>query len=128
VWDILKKLLGVLWDLSDFKKISSAFQTVQIKAVRTYIQIVDAVRKSAIGVLLMLVGLFLLAIGFVGIHVGLFLLLDLSIRTVGIVSLCLGGVYFLVPLIMLLKLTSEKTWMRNSKASEMVRKVAGSGK
>jgi len=128
VWDILKKLLGVLWDSSDFKKISSAFQTVQIKAVRTYIQIVDAVRKSAIGVLLMLVGLFLLAIGFVGIHVGLFLLLDLSIRTVGIVSLCLGGVYFLVPLIMLLKLTSEKTWMRNSKASEMVRKVAGSGK
>lgn len=128
MWDILKKLLGVLWDSSDFKKISSAFQTVQIKAVRTYIQIVDAVRKSAIGVLLMLVGLFLLAIGFVGIHVGLFLLLDLSIRTVGIVSLCLGGVYFLVPLIMLLKLTSEKTWMRNSKASEMVRKVAGSGK
>jgi hypothetical protein len=43
--------------------------------------------------------------------------------TIGIISICLGGVYMLVSTILIFSLTSEKTWMRVSKGTEVVQKV-----
>jgi hypothetical protein len=96
---------------------------LKIKAVSAYLRVVNGVRKGVIGVIAFFLVLMLLITGFVAIHVGLFILLDWDSRTVGIVTLCLGGAYFIIPVIGILYLTSEKTWMKMSGGNEMVKKV-----
>ncbi len=102
---------------------SASLDLIKIKAVAVYLKIVDSVRKSVLGGVLLLLALMLLVIGFVALHIGAFILIDMSLRTIGIVALCLGAVYFLVPLVVILKLTSEKTWMKISKSSRLVNDV-----
>ena len=96
---------------------------LKIKAVATYLRAVDGVRKGVIGVVTLLLTLMLLITGFVAIHVGLFILFDWSLTTVGIVTLCFGAVYFIVPVAAIMYMTSEKTWMKISGGNKLVRKV-----
>jgi hypothetical protein len=103
--------------------LSAPVARLKIKAVSTYLKVVDGVRKGVLGVVALLLVLMLLITGFVAIHVGLFILFDWDLRTVGIVTLCLGGVYFLVPVIAITVMTSEKTWMKMSGGDDLVRKV-----
>jgi hypothetical protein len=103
--------------------LSAPITRLRIKAVSTYLKVVDGVRKGVLGAVALLLVLMLLITGFVAIHVGLFILFDWSLRTVGIVTLCLGGIYFLAPAIAIAVLTSERTWMKMSGGNELVRKV-----
>jgi hypothetical protein len=96
---------------------------LKIKAVSTYLKAVDGVRRGVLGVVALLLVLMLLVTGFVAIHAGLFILFDWSLTTIGIVTLCLGTVYFTLPVILILYLTSERTWMKISGGNELVRKV-----
>ena len=103
--------------------LSAPIRRLKIGAVSAYLRLVDGVRKGVLGVVAILLILMLLIVGFVAIHVGLFIVLDWEIKTIGIVTLCLGGVYFLVPLIAIMVGTSERTWMKISGGDELVRKV-----
>ena len=103
--------------------LSAPVARLKIKAVSTYLKVVDGARKGVLGVVALLLVLMLLITGFVAIHVGLFILFDWDLRTVGIVTLCLGAVYFLIPAIAIVVLTSERTWMKMSGGDELVRKV-----
>ena len=120
VWKLLIKLAKTAI-LSGW--LSAPVSRLKIKAVSTYLKVVDGVRKGVLGVVALLLVLMLLITGFVAIHVGLFILFEWDLRTVGIVTLCLGAVYFLVPAIAIMVATSEKTWMKVSGGNELVRKV-----
>jgi len=96
---------------------------VKIKAVTAYLHVVEHMRKSAISIITMfLAGLLMLA-GFIGVHFGLFVLLDLDIRTIAIVTLCLSAMYLIIGILLLGKVTSEKTWMELSGGDKLVRNV-----
>ena len=117
---ILKQLLRQFTGKLFAESKSASLDLIKIKAVAIYLQVVDSVRKSVLGGVMLLLALMFLVIGFVALHIGAFILIDMSIRTIGIVTLCLGAVYFLVPLIVINKLTSEKTWMEISKGSKLL--------
>jgi hypothetical protein len=96
---------------------------LKIKAVAGYLHAVEQMRQSAIGIItLFLAGLLMLA-GFVGVHFGLFVLLDLSLETIAIVTLCLSAIYLIIGILLVGKVTSEKTWMELSGGDKLVKKV-----
>jgi hypothetical protein len=121
--EILKQLLREFAGKLFAESKSASLDLIRIKTVTVYLKIVDNVRKSVLGGVMLLLALMLLVVGFVALHIGAFILIDMSIRTAGIVTLCLGAVYFLVPFIVILRLTSEKTWMEISKSSKLVNNV-----
>jgi uncharacterized membrane protein len=88
-----------------------------------YLRIVDAVRKSVVAVMALFLVMLLLLVGFVALHVGVFIVSGWDLRTIGIISLVLGGIYSLVAVVIILRITSEENWMKLSHGSELVRKV-----
>jgi membrane-bound ClpP family serine protease len=121
--EILKQLLRKYASRFVKESKSASLDLVKIKAVGVYLKIVDSVRKSVLCGFMLLLALLLLVIGFVALHIGVFIVFDLSMRTIGIVTLCLGIIYFIIPLIVILKLTSERTWMEMSKGSKLMKDV-----
>jgi hypothetical protein len=66
--------------------------------------------------------------GFVLMHVALFMFLPWSPECKAAVLFILGGVYFLIALLYVLKLCSQKFWMEYSKASDLVKEVTKKSK
>lgn len=122
-WFLRKLLFRVVKQVILAGWFSAPIKRLKIGAVSAYLRLVDGVRKGVLGVVAILLMLMLLIVGFVAVHVGLFIVLDWEIKTIGIVTLCLGGVYFLVPLIVIMVGTSERTWMKISGGNELVRRV-----
>lgn len=121
----LKALINLLIDEAS-ARVSFRTRTLDIlliKAASIYLKMVDAARQSMIKLVLIILMMLLLMVGFVAIHVGVFIVTGWSMTTIGIISICLGGVYMLVSTILIFSLTSEKTWMRVSKGTEVVQKV-----
>ncbi len=97
----------------------AAVKLAKIKAVTYYIKAVNGIRMSLIGVILLFVCLFLLMIGFVGLHIALFAYADWQPDTAKLVLLIISAVYFLIGLGALMSVTSERTWMKFSKGDEL---------
>jgi len=128
VLEFVKSLIrSVLWE--SFLKRSfqtGSFDLLLIKGVSVYLKAIDAARKSVLRLILLMAALMMLIVGFVALHVGVFILAGWSLQTVGIITVCLGGAYFLIFGALMLVLTSERTWMKISKGAELVEKVTKS--
>jgi hypothetical protein len=98
---------------------------VKIRAASCYVKAVAAARSIFISHIILKCYLLLMLAGFVLMHVGLFIALPCSTQLKGIILLVLGAVYFIISLVYVLKMCSQKFWMEYSKASELVEKVAG---
>lgn len=123
--DILKALLksisGACWTKPRAQ--AGPLDLLMIKGVTIYLKVVDAARKSALTMVWLAASLMMLIVGFIALHVGVFILAGWSLRTIGIITICLGGLYFVFFGILILSLTCERTWMKISKGSELVEKV-----
>jgi hypothetical protein len=113
--DLLMRLFRVYFE--------GAISLIKIRAVACYVKAVAEVRKIFIEYVLLRCALLLLLAGFVLMHVGLFIALPCSPEWKGVLLLILGAAYFLIALLGVLKMCSEKFWMRISKATELVKEV-----
>lgn len=95
----------------------------KIKAVRQYVLGIQKARRAFITGLLAVLCLLLAMSGFLVLHVGLFLWLPWSTAARAAVLVGLGLVYVGLALGVILRICSERTWMRFSRADELVRKV-----
>lgn len=100
-----------------------AISLVKIRAAGYYVKAVAAARSVFIAHILLKCFLLLMLAGFVLMHVGLFIALPCSPEWKGILLLVLGAAYFLIALICVLKMCSEKYWMKFSKAGDLVKEV-----
>jgi hypothetical protein len=95
-------------------------RSVKIEAIRLYVRLIAVARQFSIAVLAILGILLLAAVAFVMVHVGVLILLPVSLETKGWIVLALGCLYGVVSCGCIGLLCSEKTWLRLSKASEMM--------
>lgn len=120
---ILKALLSATaWGMvSSYRRLS--LDLLKVRAATAYVQGVQTVRRWWIGAILLAAVLLLLAVGFVLIHVGLFLWVPWALATKAMLLCVLGLVYMGLALIILLHCCAEKTWMRGSHADQLVAKT-----
>jgi hypothetical protein len=98
---------------------------VKIRAVGFYVKAVSAVRCAFIGGVTFACALLLMLTGFILMHVAIFWFLPWSPEAKAIVLLILGFLYFLIPLLLVLRMCSQQQWMKCSKASELVDEAIG---
>jgi len=106
----------------------NAMDLVKIEAVSYYVKSLGKARKAVIGYIAFSCLMLLLVSGFVLFHVALLFLLPWTMGTKAALLLILGGIYFLVALGIILFATSQRTWMKYSKAKEMVDHVTRCGR
>jgi hypothetical protein len=99
---------------------SQALSMLKIRGAVLYLRAVCAARTAFLGGTAVVLAVALSTIGVIAVHVGIFLLLDLDVKTTAIVLVCLGAVYIAVGVVILMRLTSEKTWMRVTRGSDVV--------
>lgn len=97
-----------------------AARSIRKKGVLAYLRALQVIRKSLAGSIFLFVFLQLMVVGFIGsIVVGVFLIpQDLEVRLW--ILLGVFGFFFLLPLIVLLFVFSEKVWYKLSGAEKMV--------
>lgn len=93
---------------------------LQIRALRLYLRGVGTARQLFILGLLLACVLGLLLAGFVLAHVGLFLLLPLSLAAKGWLAVGLGAFYFLVAALSLAACCRQRTWLKASGAESFL--------
>ena len=113
--DLLMRLCKVYFE--------DAISLVKIRAVSCYVKAIGTVRAIYISHILLSCLLLLMLAGFVLMHVGLFIALPCCPQFKGILLLILGAAYFLIGLLLVLKMCSQKYWMEFSKASDLVKEV-----
>ncbi len=116
---------AALWLWQGYRKTS--LDWVRLEAAIGYVKGVRAARKLFLGGVAAALGAGLLAGGFVLAHVGLGLLLNAIFpggRVVAWTFIVLGALYVLIPLGVLWRLSSEKTWMQASGAGRIMRQAA----
>jgi len=109
------------WLLNSYRRLS--LDLIKIEAAIGYIKGIRILRRTTIAGLLLLGVLFLLAVGFVFLHIALFTaiyMLSGSWPVVVAVIAVLGGLYCIVPLVILSGACSEKRWMKAFKADTVV--------
>ena len=126
MWQILKALLAGMGArlARDYGRMS--FDVLKIRAARWYVKGVAGARLAVIAHLLAIASLLLAAVGFVLLHVGVFMLLPLSPEAKGFLLVLLGVVYLALPILALRRAMSQAAWMKASKADDVVAKVTGS--
>jgi len=97
--------------------------TVRIEALKNYIRAVGMARKFGIWMLTANSALLLGAIAFVMVHVGVLIVLPVSLEVIGYLILILGVVYGAIACFVLKDICSEKAWLDMSKASEMLNDI-----
>ncbi len=98
----------------------NAMELVRIEAISQYVKALGKARKAAVGYVGLSCLLLLLASGFVLFHVALLFLIPWAMWVKSLILLILSAVYLAVGVGVLLYATSERTWMKYSKASGMV--------
>jgi hypothetical protein len=93
---------------------------LESKSLIWYVKSIAAARKAFIGTVALSSLILVLFTGFALIHFGLFFLLPWTLATRAAIMLILGVIYFVAALAVLLTVSSERFFMRKSKASEMV--------
>lgn len=95
----------------------------RIKFATCYVKSVRTVRMMFLAYLGVTLFCLLLGCGFILLHVGLFYHLTWSVPAKGLLLLALGGVYLLIAITALAFLTSERLWMRASRADKAVQRA-----
>jgi hypothetical protein len=113
--DLLMRLFKVYFE--------DAISLVKIRAVGYYVKAIAAARDVFIAHIIVKCFLLLMLAGFVLMHVGLFIALPCCPQYKGILLMILGAAYFLIGLLRVLKICSQKYWMEFSKASNLVKEV-----
>jgi len=96
---------------------------LKIEALKMYIMAVGIARKFSIWVLTAISALLLGAVAFTMIHVGVLIILPVSLEAKGFIIILLGVVYGIIACCFLKDMCSEKAWLDMSKASEMLNDV-----
>lgn len=123
---LLRTLIATasVWLLNKYRQTS--LDLLKLEAAIGYVKAVRSARQAFLALLVIVLGAGLLAAGFVLLHVGLGMLIYLAFQSwwvVGVVLLILGAIYTIVPLFIIRRLCSEKTWMRFFKADKLVEQV-----
>ena len=124
MWQALKSLAMAYLNQLLLDAVSTAVKVAEIKAVSFYVKAVDGVRRVLVSFLLGLAAIMLFLTAFIGLHVGIFVLSGWSLRTIGVIVLCLSAVYVIAGTAIMTRAVSQKTWMRLSHADELVRRAA----
>jgi hypothetical protein len=98
---------------------------IKIRAATYYVKAVGAARCVFIGSLILKCALLLMLAGFVIMHIAIFMFLPWSPQSKAVVLFILGGLYFLISLVYVLRICSQEFWMKHSKASKLVEEVTG---
>jgi hypothetical protein len=125
MWQILKAMLAAaaVRVVRDYQRIS--LDALKIRATRWYVKGVAGARLAFLGYLALIGCLLLALVGFVMLHVGVFLLLPVSLCAKAALLIVLGVLYFAVPLCLLRRAAAQETWMKLSRADDLVAKVTG---
>lgn len=97
-----------------------AFNSVRKRGVLLYLRLVQVVRRSLLAAILIFVTLQLMVFGLVGSIIAGVFLLPHDFETRLWILFGVFGAFFLIPLIGLLIVFSEKTWYKLSGAEKMV--------
>ncbi|TLD42346.1 MAG: hypothetical protein JETT_1378 [Candidatus Jettenia ecosi] len=96
---------------------------VKIKALMYYIKSVKIARFAYLGLFLLLVLFICMVNGFLLIHVAFFYYMpwsrDVKLLTVFVLGIC----YFFIPMGIYMYYASQRSWMKLSKANELMHKV-----
>ena len=101
----------------------AAIDLVKIRAVEAYVKFIQEAREAFIAFLLIKFMIFLTFAGFILAHVALLVFLPISNTAKGITLLIMSFVYLLIGSIVIYLLTSQRNWMKFSRASNLVNKV-----
>jgi hypothetical protein len=104
--------------LQEYRRVS--VQWLKIQAAIWYVKGVAQARRIAVRIVAVVAALLLAMVGFVILHVGLFLWLPVSVATKGMLLAVLGLIYLIVAGLVIRALLSEESWLRNSGASDFI--------
>ena len=117
-------ILCILTDIvKQDKQTFISFAKIKIKAVIYYIKAIRFLRRICIGIVLLILSLIVMISGFIFLHVSFLYYFPLSKEVKALVIFSLGIFYFLIPLGVLLYFTSQRFWMKFSKANTLIQKV-----
>ncbi len=117
-------ILCILTDLvKQDKKTFTSFVKIKIKAVICYIKAMRFIRRMCIGIVLLILSFVVMISGFIFLHVAFLYYFPVSKEVKALVVFSLGVFYFLIPLGVLLYFTSQRFWMKFSKANTLIQKV-----
>lgn len=115
-------ILCVLTDL--LKQYKQTFISItKIKAVLYYIKTIRVIRLIYIGIFLLILNFIIMISGFIFLHVSFLYYFPLSKEVKALIIFSLGILYFLVPVGVLLYFTSQRFWMKFSKANKLIQEV-----
>jgi hypothetical protein len=125
---LIKGLLaGVAIKLLDnYRHLS--LQLLKIEAAKACLRGVQMARLSALGLLRMGLMIGLICVGVLLCHVGLFILLPLSVEAKAVLGLILGITYVIIGAVALHTSMDEKTWLEKSGATEMLEEAISPSK
>lgn len=104
--------------LQEYRRVS--VQWLKIQAAIWYVKGVAQARRIAVRIVAVVAALLLAMVGFVILHVGLFLWLPVSVATKGMLLAVLGLIYLVVAGLVIRALLSEESWLRSSGASGFI--------
>ena len=117
-------ILCILTDLvRQDKQTFISFAKIKIKAVIYYIKAIRFIRRICIGIVLLILSFVVMISGFIFLHVSFLYYFPVSKEVKALVIFSLGIFYFLIPLGVLLYFTSQRFWMKFSKANTLIQKV-----
>jgi hypothetical protein len=102
-----------------------SIQQLKIEAVKCYLHGVQGARFSAIGLMWMVIAIGLIGLGTLLFHVGLFIMLPWTVEAKAILGMCMGLAYVAIGCVALHVILEEKTWMKKSGATEMLKEAIG---
>ncbi len=117
--DLFKQLLRIVVG----RYVDAQLDLLKIYAAKQYVKTVDSIRKIVIILAVRMFVIVLLAGGLILLPLSLLLFMPWSELTRAIVGISFAAAYIIVPLIILKLTHSEKTWMKLTRANEVVRKV-----
>ncbi len=115
-------ILSILTDIvKQYKQTSISF--AKIKVVFYYIKAIRFIRLISIGIFLLILSFVVMICGFIFLHVSFLYYFPLSKEAKALIIFSLGIFYFLIPVGALLYFTSQRFWMKFSKANKLIQKV-----
>ncbi|MGE0763523.1 MAG: hypothetical protein AB7N80_09625 [Bdellovibrionales bacterium] len=120
---LLRTLLQTLLGWFFKRQQAQAMHHMKIEGLRTYLKVLQGARLSAMGLIAFLLVMQLMSFGLaLMVGAGVFLA-PWELETKLWVAAVTGGVLFLMPLVTLLIIFSERVWYQASGADRMVKRV-----
>jgi hypothetical protein len=111
--EIVQRLIG--------PEIEASVTLVKIQSAIVYLHALKNARRLAKIICLLILFVIVLACGFLLVPVALCLFMPWAPETKAIVAASFGAAYVIIPLIVILVLFREKTWIRMSKADALLK-------